>query len=83
MSFTGIAIVRFKKSVLEPQGQAIHLSLKERGETQVELVRVGRYIEVQLNVTSEAQAAEKMQNIAEDMLYNPVMETCEIKIEKR
>lgn len=83
MSFTGIAVVRFKKSVLEPQGQAIHLSLKERGETQVDLVRVGRYIEVQLQAASDKEAEEKMRQIAEDMLFNPVMETCEIRIEKR
>jgi phosphoribosylformylglycinamidine synthase subunit PurS len=78
--FTGTAVVRFKKSVLEPQGKAIQLSLAERGSHEFTLVRVGKHIEVELEADSKTEAEEKMQKIAADMLYNDVMETCEIQV---
>jgi len=78
--FTATATVRFKKSVLEPQGKAIQLSLAEKGSHEFTLVRVGKYIEVELEAASLEAAQQKMQQIAGDMLYNDVMETCEIHV---
>jgi len=78
--YTATATVRFKKSVLEPQGKAIQLSLAEKGSHEFTLVRVGKYIEVELEAASLEAAKEKMQQIAGDMLYNDVMETCEIHV---
>ena len=43
--FNATATVRFKKSVLEPQGKAIQLSLAEKGSHEFTLVRVGKYTE--------------------------------------
>lgn len=81
MHYLGIAIVRFKKSVLEPQGKAIQLSLEESGHKGIDLVRVGKHIEVTLEAESRDDAQKKMETLAEELLYNPVMETCEIHIE--
>lgn len=78
--FAATATVRFKKSVLEPQGKAIQLSLAEKGSHEFKLVRVGKYIEVELEADSKDAAEAKMKKIAADMLYNDVMETCEIHV---
>ncbi|MBX3724097.1 MAG: phosphoribosylformylglycinamidine synthase subunit PurS [Turneriella sp.] len=78
--FSATATVRFKKSVLEPQGKAIQLSLAEKGSHEFKLVRVGKYIEVELEADSEEAAEAKMKQIAADMLSNDVMETCEINV---
>lgn len=78
--FTATATVRFKKSVLEPQGKAIQLSLAEKGAHEFLLVRVGKFIEVELEADSLAFAKEKMEKIASDMLFNDVMETCEVHV---
>ena len=80
--FNATATVRFKKSVLEPQGKAIQLSLAEKGSHEFSLVRVGKYIEVELEAVSLAEAKQKMEKIAGDMLYNDVMETCEIHVQE-
>ncbi|MDH5721402.1 MAG: phosphoribosylformylglycinamidine synthase subunit PurS [Spirochaetia bacterium] len=80
MHYEGIVTVRFKKSVLEPQGQAVMLSLKETGHEDVDLIRVGKHIEVTLQAESEDMARQKLEKIAEELLYNPVMEVCEIQI---
>jgi phosphoribosylformylglycinamidine synthase len=55
--------------VLEPQGKAIQLSLAEKGSHEFSLVRVGKYIEVELEAESEEAAKQKMDKIAGDMLY--------------
>jgi phosphoribosylformylglycinamidine synthase PurS subunit len=78
--FAATATVRFKKSVLEPQGKAIQLSLAEKGMHEFTLVRVGKHIEVELEAADQAEAQAKMEQIARDYLYNDVMETCEIHI---
>lgn len=78
--FSATAIVRFKKSVLEPQGKAIQLSLAEKNLHDFILVRVGKFIEVELEAKDKTDAQEKMEKIARDYLYNDVMETCEIHI---
>ena len=78
--FSATATVRFKKSVLEPQGKAIQLSLAEKGSHEFTLVRVGKYIEVELEAESAEAAEQKMKKIAGDMLFNDVMETCEIRV---
>lgn len=78
--FFATATVRFKKSVLEPQGQAIRLSLTEKGEHAFKLVRVGKFIEVELEADSLADAEKKMNALANSMLYNDVMETCEVVV---
>ncbi|MDH5718320.1 MAG: phosphoribosylformylglycinamidine synthase subunit PurS [Spirochaetia bacterium] len=80
MRFTGVVTVNFKKSVLEPQGQAVLLSLKETGHENVSLVRVGKHIEVVIEAENKEDAYDKISKIAEELLYNPVMETCEIQI---
>ncbi len=81
MHFLGTVVVRFKKSVLEPQGQAVLLSLKENHVKGVENVRVGKFIEVKLEASSEEEAEKQLQEIAELLLYNPVMEVCELSVE--
>lgn len=78
--FFATAIVRFKKSVLEPQGKAIQLSLAERGSHEYSLIRLGKYIEIELEAASLAEAEQKMKRLADAMLYNDVMETCEISV---
>lgn len=82
MHFRGKVTVKFKKSVLEPQGKAIELSLSEKGHRDIDLVRVGKYIEVDLQAESESEAEEKLKVIAEDLLYNPVMEVYELEVVK-
>lgn len=80
MLYSANILVRFKSSVLEPQGKAIMLSLKENQYEGIESVRVGKLIEVSVEAKHENDARDKLQKITEDLLYNPVMETAEINI---
>ena len=82
MHYRIVATVRFKKSVLEPQGQAVMLSLQGKGHESVRNIRVGRYIELEIEAKDEAAAMQEAQKMAEEILYNPVMEVCELKAEQ-
>ncbi len=66
--------VTFKKSVLDPQGQAIRAALSGLGHKGVEEVRQGKFFEITLD------AGEDLDAIARDVLSNPVIE--DYRIEK-
>ena len=66
--------VTFKKSVLDPQGQAIRAALAGLGHSGVEDVRQGKFFEITLNESEDLDA------IARDVLSNPVIE--DYRIEK-
>lgn len=82
MHFIGKVKVQFKKSVLEPQGKAIELSLHENHVSGIQQIRVGKWIEIALEEESLEAAKTKVEEIAEKMLYNPVMETVDITVEE-
>ena len=72
-----------KKTVLDPQGQAIAMSLKNQGFSQVENVRQGKIIDIELIEKSGESSKEVIKKICEDLLINPQIETYSIQeIEK-
>lgn len=82
MHYSLNAIVRYKKSVLEPQGKAVLLSLKGKGHEKIQNVRVGKMIELTIEADNEKDAINEAEKMATELLYNPVMEICEISIVK-
>ncbi len=77
---TARVYVSFKKTILDPQGQTIRSALVNLGHTSIEAVRQGKYFEIQLAPgTDRAKAATEIEEIAHDVLANPVIE--EYKVE--
>ena len=71
-----------KKSVLDPQGVAVRDAVAQHGLPEVTSVRVGKFIEVEIEGL-EAEAAEaRLHEIAKDLLSNPVIEDYELQIER-
>ena len=68
-----------KKTVLDPQGQAIAMSLKNQGFSQVENVRQGKIIDIELIEKSGESSKEVIKKICEDLLINPQIETYSIE----
>ncbi|MBZ5553110.1 MAG: phosphoribosylformylglycinamidine synthase subunit PurS [Acidobacteriia bacterium] len=68
-------IVSLKKTVLDPQGKAIHHAIESLGFRSVTEVRQGKLFEIQLNgIQDEAAAREEVERIAREVLTNPVIE---------
>ena len=62
-----------KTTVLDPQGQTVRGALNGLGHTSIAEVRQGKFFEIELNGDREA-AAKEMDQIARDVLSNPVIE---------
>ena len=71
--------VTYKKSILDPQGQAIKAATQKLGQSEIQDIRVGKYFEIE--VEGEPQVAvKKMEEIAEKLLANPNMETYKVEV---
>ncbi len=66
--------VTLRPSVLDPAGTAVQSGLKHLGYENVEQIRIGKYIEVTLDASSEAIAREQLDRICDQLLANPVIE---------
>lgn len=63
-----------KDGLLDPQGKAIEGSLPTMGWSNVSGVRVGKHIELIVEADDEAAARRQVEEIAERLLSNPVIE---------
>lgn len=67
--------VSFKPTVLDPQGQTIQSALKGLGHNSVSQVRQGKFFDIELRPgAAREEAMREMEQIARDVLANPVME---------
>jgi phosphoribosylformylglycinamidine synthase PurS subunit len=75
-------VVRVKPEVLDPQGDAVRRALGKLGFEGVKGVRIGKIVEIEID-EAHAKAADlgdRLKNMADAMLANPVTEDFEIKI---
>jgi len=74
--------VTLKPSVLDPQGKAIHHSIETLGYGNISDVRQGKYFEIALNgIADEESARQEIEQMAKDVLANPVIEDYRVEIE--
>ncbi len=67
--------VSLKPTVLDPQGQTICRALKGMGHSSIADVRQGKYFDISLaGGVAPEQAARQIEQIAQDVLANPVIE---------
>ena len=74
--------VTLKPSVLDPQGKAIHHSIETLGFGNISDVRQGKYFEIALNGNADEESARReIEQMAKDVLANPVIEDYRVEIE--
>ena len=66
--------VTYKEGVLEPQGIAVKGILASLGFDEVKQVRVGKYIEVELEQSPDGNLRDRLQDMCGKVLANPVIE---------
>ncbi len=74
--------VHLKKGVLDPQGKAVLQALKTLGFNEVEDVRIGKQILIDINTNDKKEAITKANEMAEKLLSNPVIENYEIEVKE-
>jgi phosphoribosylformylglycinamidine synthase PurS subunit len=71
--------VKLKPTVLDAQGAQVKHALQSLGFEQVNDVRMGRYIEVEL--PDGADAERQVRAMCDRLLANPVIETYDFELE--
>lgn len=72
--------ISLKGGILDPQGKAVEHSLHSLGFKSVSGVRIGRYIELELEEESAASAEERVAEMCKKLLGNPVTENYQIRV---
>lgn len=72
--YTSKINISIRKTILDPQGKAVEHSLKSLGFDTVEDTRIGKYIELKINVKSKKEAEKISEEACRKLLANPVME---------
>lgn len=80
MIFTVQIKVMPLKDLLDPQGKAVMGGLQNLGLNNVNDVRIGKHIDLQVEADSKEAALSAAEEAAKKLLANPVMEMYEISI---
>ena len=66
--------VTLKPGILDPQGKAIEHALDSLGFTNAANVRVGKYMEVDVNESDKTKAEAQVKSMCEKLLANTIIE---------
>ncbi len=82
MKFQAEINVMPQKALLDPQGKAVTGSMKNIGLPNVDNVRIGKHITLEIEAADEATAKSQVDEACKKMLANLIMETYEFSITK-
>jgi phosphoribosylformylglycinamidine synthase PurS subunit len=80
MKYTASVKIMPNKNLLDPQGKAVLLGLKNLNLTLINDVRIGKSIDLEIEANSIEQAKENVEIACRKLLANSVMEYFEISI---
>ncbi len=79
--FRANIVVTLRKSILDPQGKAVHHALEHLGMNGVKEVRMGKVIELKMDADNRADAERMAEVACKKLLANPVMEDYSYTVE--
>jgi len=74
--------ITLKPGVLDPQGKTIKNALESLGFRGITDVRMGKYLELELNHSRATVAKRDVERMCQKLLANPVVETYRVEIRK-
>ena len=74
-----IVNVGLKKGISDPEGNNIKKALRLLGFDEVEEVHVNKYFKITIKASDEDKAKERVKEMAEKLLTNPVIHDYEIR----
>ena len=77
MKYLAKVYVSLKESVLDPQGKTVKNSIDNLGYTDIENVRIGKYIELTIESENRDKAIQEVEEVSQNVLINPVIEKYE------
>ena len=73
--------ITLKEGVLDPQGKTVGNALENLGFKNVSNVRIGKYVELELNTPTKTRAKEEVREMCEKLLANTVIESYRFDLE--
>jgi len=64
-----------KKEILDPQGKAVTGSMKNLGLAEIQNVRIGKHISLEIDADSAETAHAKVEEACKNLLANLIMES--------
>ncbi|MFY9308860.1 MAG: phosphoribosylformylglycinamidine synthase subunit PurS [Bacteroidia bacterium] len=68
------------KALLDPQGKAVTGSMKNLGLPEIQNVRIGKHITLEIEAPSKDAATQKVDEACKKLLANQIMEFYEFEI---
>jgi len=62
------------KALLDPQGKAVTASMKNLNLSEIENVRIGKHITLEIEAETKDAAQTKVEEACKKLLANPIME---------
>ncbi|MFN5222889.1 MAG: phosphoribosylformylglycinamidine synthase subunit PurS [Bacteroidota bacterium] len=82
MKFNASITIMPLKALLDPQGKAVTSSMKNLGLPEIDNVRIGKHITLELESGSKDEATKKVDEACKKLLANPIMEYYEFQLEE-
>ena len=82
MKFQAEIDVMPKKEILDPQGKAVTGSMKNLGLSEIQNIRIGKHITLEIEAATEEAANEKVDQACKNLLANLIMESYSFKLVK-
>jgi phosphoribosylformylglycinamidine synthase len=73
--------VTIKQNVLDPQGSVVQGALHSMGFAEVGKVRIGKYLELELDTADRTEAETRLKAMCEKLLANTVIEDYRYELE--
>ncbi|GGJ31993.1 MULTISPECIES: phosphoribosylformylglycinamidine synthase subunit PurS [Paenibacillus] len=73
--------VTIKESVLDPQGATVQGALHSLGFNEVESLRIGKFMEIELDTDNREEAEQRLKVMCEKLLANTVVEDYRFELE--
>ena len=70
------------KEILDPQGKAVTGSMKNLDLSEIQNVRIGKHVTLEIEAESEAIAREKVDTACKKLLANLIMESYEFELKQ-
>ncbi len=68
------------KALLDPQGKAVTASMKNLGLAEIQNIRIGKHITLEIDAASKEEAKKKVDAACTKLLCNQIMEFYEVEI---
>lgn len=73
-------LVRLKRGILDVQGTAVKRALEGLGFAEVKDLRIGKVLEVELELPDRTRAQDRLEEMCRKLLANPVLEEYTVEI---